>query len=92
MARRKFTDEYKQEAVEYVLASGKSINQCAADLGLADTTLNMWVNKHQRQGQVAAKGPSEKAELAAARKRIQELEMENEFLKKAAAFFAKNQR
>ena len=91
MPRRRFTKEYKQEAVEYVLSSGKSINQCAAELGLPDSTLNMWVNNLERQGQVTSEKPSDRSELAAAKKRIKELEMENEFLKKAAIFFAKNQ-
>ena len=88
MPKRRFTEEYRREAVEYVLSSGKSISRCAAELGIPDSTLNMWVNAFQRQGQAGGDGPSDRSELAAARKRIRELEMENEFLKKAAIFFA----
>jgi transposase len=87
----KYTDEYRREAVDYVLSSGKSIKECAGELGLNDKTLSHWVSKFKKEGRTGSGMTADEKELAAAQKRIRELEMENAFLKKAAAFFAKSQ-
>jgi len=89
MAR--YTDEFRREAVDYVENSGKTITECARELGLNSKTLNDWVVKYRRRGEVTGAMTAEQSELAAAQRRIRELEMENEFLKKAAAFFARSQ-
>ena len=89
MAR--YTDEFRREAVDYVENSGKTITECARELGLNSKTLNDWVVKFRRRGEVTGAMTAEQSELAAAQRRIRELEMENEFLKKAAAFFARSQ-
>jgi transposase len=88
--RRKFTPEYKAEAVQYVISSGKPIAEVARNLGIVEGTLGNWVAKARENGEV--KEPelevSERAELARLRKENQQLKMERDFLKKAAAFFA----
>ena len=88
--RRKFTAEYKAEAVQYVISSGQSIAGVARALGIVETTLGNWVAKARANGE--AKEPdldvSERAELQGLRKECQQLKMERDFLKKAAAFFA----
>ena len=89
MANR-YTDEYRREAVDYVLASGKSIRECAGELGLNDKTLSNWVSNFRREGRTGSGMTAGEKELAEANRRIRELEMENAFLKKAAAFFAKS--
>ena len=63
---------------------------CAWELGINDKTLNDWVIKYGRTGKVTQARTGEQKELDEARKRIRELESENEFLKKAAAFFARS--
>ena len=84
----RYTDEYRREAVEFVLGSGKPITECARSLGVNPKTLNDWVVKFRRRGEVSAARTDGERELAEARRRIAELEDENAFLKKAAAFFA----
>lgn len=90
-ARRKFTDEFKAEAVELVRSSGKSVGQIARDLDLTETALREWVKKaegtHPRK-----EGPlseDERAKLKRLEEENRVLRMERDFLKKAAAFFAK---
>ena len=90
MANR-YTGEYRREAVDYVLASGKTIKDCAGELGLNDKTLSSWVSNFKKEGRTGNGMTAGEKELAEANKRIRELEMENAFLKKAAAFFAKSQ-
>lgn len=87
----KYTDEYRREAVDYVLASGRPITECARELGLNDKTLNDWVLKFKRRGEVTAAMTAEQADVAALKREVERLRQENEFLKKAAAFFARSQ-
>ena len=68
----------------------KSIRECASELGINDKTLNDWVIKYGRTGKVTQARTDEQKELDEARRHIRELESENEFLKKAAAFFARS--
>ena len=90
--RRKFTDEFKADAVKLCAAGGRSIGQVAVDLDLTETALREWV---RRAGVDAGEGPPgplttvEREELSRLRKQVKRLEMEREILKKAAAFFAK---
>ena len=88
----KYTDEYRREAVDYVLTSGRPITECARELGLNDKTLNDWVLKFKRRGEVTGSMPDGDAEVAGLRREVERLRRENEFLKKASAFFAANQR
>ena len=92
---RQYTEEYRLEAVEYYRKAReadpkKSIRECAAELGINDKTLNEWILKQAKTGRVTQERTDGQKELDAAKKRIRELESENEFLKKAAAFFARN--
>lgn len=87
----KYTDEYRREAVDYVLASGRPITECARELGINDKTLNDWVLKFRRRGEVTAAMTAEEADVAALRRENERLRQENEFLKKASAFFAARQ-
>lgn len=78
-------------ASPYIISTGRPITECCAELGLNSKTVNKWVQNRRRE---LAGGPDHKAEdreLREARRRIRELEMENAFLKKAAAFFARSQ-
>lgn len=88
---RKYTPEFRRETADYAIASGRPITECCRELGLNSKTVNDWVLKRRRElgGEVPA-GDSD-TELRRLNKRVRELEMENEFLKKAAAFFARTQ-
>ncbi len=90
----KYTPEFRRETADHVIASGRPITECCRELGLNSKTVNDWVLKRRRELGDAAPKPSggdQAAELREMRKRVRELEMENEFLKKAAAFFARTQ-
>lgn len=88
----KYTDEYRREAVDYVLNSeGKSIKECAGELGLNDKTLSHWVSKFKKEGRTGSGMTDEDKEIARLKRENERLRMENEFLKKASAFFARNQ-
>jgi transposase-like protein len=77
-----------------VIETSRPIAQVAKELGVNPGTLGNWVNTYRREhaGEEPALGVSERAELAELRRRTRELEQENLFLKKAAAYFAKDHR
>ena len=88
--RRKFTEEFKAEAVALVRSSGKSVGQIASDLDLTETALRRWVQRAEKDFPTDPPlGEGERAELKRLREEVGVLRMERDFLKKAAAFFAK---
>jgi transposase len=89
--RRKFTPEFKAEAVELLINSGKSISEIARDLGISDGTLGNWVKVAKKRGDVKEKPLEidERARLKELEEENRRLKMEREILKKAAAWFAK---
>jgi transposase len=91
--RRRFTQEYKDQAVSLVLDSGRSIAEVAKSIGVHEMTLGKWVKKAKDSSQVLDKDLSEteRAELERLRKDNAILRMERDFAKKVAAWFAKEQ-
>lgn len=87
----KYTDELRRETADYMISTGRPISECCRELGLNSKTVNQWVIKRRRELSGQPDPKAEDRELREARKRIRELEMENAFLKKAAAFFAREQ-
>jgi transposase len=93
--RRKFESEYKAEVVRLVqaaVAKGKSIGDVAKELDLTETSVRAWVRQAGIDGRRDPNGPltsEERAELARIRRELKTVTMERDFLKKAAAFFAK---
>ena len=90
--RRSFTDEFKAGAVSLVLEKGKTIAEVARDLDLTASALGHWVEQARADAGKSSRGTltsEEKDELAKLRKEVRELRVEREILKKAAAFFAK---
>jgi transposase len=90
--RRKFSTEFKAEAVRLVVEQNRSINSVAKSLDIADSVLGAWVQQAKVDAGRSSKSKlttPEKQELAELRRRVKQLEMEKEILKKAAAFFAK---
>jgi transposase len=94
-ARRKFTSEFRAEAVALVLEKGMSMNQVAKDLDLVPSALGRWVAQaridrgNNPRGELTT---TEKEELRRLRRENRILKEEREILKKAAAFFAKETR
>jgi len=89
-SRRKFTPEYRAEAVALVIDSGRRVSDVAKSLGINETTLANWVNRAKERGDVPDKPLSmpERAELEKLRKDYAQAQMDLAFLKKAAAWFA----
>jgi transposase len=92
---RKYSPEFREEAVQIALRSSKTISEVGRELDMNPETLRGWVKKHQKQ-QAPAPGAeltvSERARMRELERRNSELEMEVAFLKKAAAYFAKDPR
>ena len=76
-----------------VLDEGKTVAAAARDLGLTESSLRNWVGQARADQTKGRTGltTEERAELSTLRKDNRELRMERDILKKAAAFFAKNQ-
>jgi transposase len=91
-ARRRFTDEFRAGAVRLVLDEGKSAGAVARDLDLTESALRNWVAQAQAdrtKGKSGGLTTAEREELARLRKENRQLKLERDILKKAAAFFAK---
>jgi transposase len=86
MARkyRKFSPEFKDEAVKLVVECSRPIAQVARELGINEGTLGNWVNQYRRNhvGDDPPLDVSERARLREAERELRELRMENEFRKK----------
>ena len=89
MARR-YPPEFRQRAVELARQREKPLRQLASDLGISDQTLRNWVNQADiDEGRREGLTTEERAELVRLRRGNRVLEMENDILKRAAAFFAR---
>ena len=91
-ARRRFTEEFRAGAVRLVLDEGKSAGAVARDLDLTESALRNWVAQaraDRTKGKSGGLTSAEREELARLRKENRQLKLERDVLKKAAAFFAK---
>lgn len=87
-----FTPEFKAEAVRLVLSTGRSCPVVAAELGIGASTLGKWVAKAKEAALLSGPHSDTAREMARLRKENEILRMERDLLKKAAAFFAKDQK
>src|SRR5690349_7704908 len=85
--RRRFTAEYKAEAVKRLEESGKALQQVAAELGVHANQLRTWRNERLAAGsaEALARQKAEAAELARLKRENKRLEQENEILERAAS-------
>ena len=92
MTRRKFSREFKIEAVRLVTDRGVAVAQAARDLDVAESVLRRWMRELTATPVAAFPGNgqmrSDLAEIAALKKEVARLRAERDILKKAAAFFA----
>ena len=90
--RRKFTQEFKEDAVSLVIDYGYSCAEVARRLGIPDNNVSRWVRLHHERTENEFGADLSREQLEAALKRLQKenkrLEMEREMLKMAAAFYA----
>ena len=85
--RQWYSDQFKQQCVDAVLVLGKRRNEVAQEYGIATATLGRWVAKKQGtegpgSGSYRRKADPHSSDPQEMAKRIKELELENEFLKK----------
>ncbi len=89
MAKR-YPPEFRQRAVELARQREKPLRQLATDLGISDQTLHNWLKQADiDDGRREGLTTEERTELVRLRRANRVLEMENEILKRAAAFFAR---
>lgn len=94
MARKRFTQEFKQQACRLVLGGTHSVADAAHELGLPDATLRSWLRRAGRKAprraiDLASDDPAVlKLQLRELQKKLEQAQMERDILKKATAFFA----
>ncbi len=90
--RRTFSREFKLAAVKKVVERGMSCSEVARDLGIRDNLIRNWRKSFEEDGTLTAEvsdSVSTEAELKRLRAEVRQLKMERDILKKATAFFAK---
>lgn len=91
--RRKYTKEFKLDAVSLVVDQGYQCSEAARSLGIKANNLSRWVREFNQDDGQAFRGngklTQEQEEIRRLREENKRLEMEKEILKKAAVFFAK---
>ena len=89
-SRKRFSGEFKQDAVEIVRTSDKPIAVVARELGLSDTSLGNWVRQDRiDRGEREGLTTGQQVELSELRKDNARLRMERDLLKRAVAFWVK---
>lgn len=92
--RRRFSQEFKDELCREVIDSSKPVKTVATEYGVGVETLRNWLKKYKQAHGAAEKdlNVSERARLKELERENQELKAEAAFLKKAAAYFAREPR
>lgn len=86
--RRKYTEEFKREAVRLVTVQGYKLSEAARNLGVNANLLSVWKSKYSDESSNQELTEDEQMELARLRAEVKRLRMERDILKKATAFFA----
>jgi transposase len=92
--RKTYTPEYRREAARLVIDTGRTVAAVAREIDVGEQLLGRWVQQERARAGGGAEAPldlDERAELERLRRENQDLRMDNEFLGKAAAFFASKQ-
>ena len=92
--RKTYTPEFRREAARLMIDTGRTVAAVAREIGVGGQLLGRWVHAERARTGGEADAPldlDERAELERLRRENQELRMDNEFLRKAAAFFASKQ-
>lgn len=85
--RRKFTDEFKADAVAMVEESGGQISKVARELGIFDSSLGNWVRR-AREEAAGAPTVQERAEIRELKRELERVRRERDILGKAVAYFS----
>ena len=85
---KRYTEEFRRDAVRMALTSGLTRPHLFSDLGVGVSTLNKWVQKHEYDDLMSGPHEDVEKENERLRKEVRLLREEREILKKAAIFFA----
>jgi len=89
MSNKRYTDEFKIEAVKQVTDRGYTIREVASRLGVTTASLSAWIKKFGKGPEHAAKVDDQQTEINRLRKELKRVTEERDILKKATAYFAK---
>jgi transposase len=87
--KKRFDREFKVSAVKMVTEGGHKAAEVARSLGINQNQLYLWKKKFSDQGDKAFPGKGHLTELAALRRKLRDVEMERDILKKAVGIFSK---
>ena len=90
--RRRFSKEFKREAVQLTRGADVSLKQVATDLGLHSNVLSRWCREQEQDGAKAFRGQGvpRDEELVRLKRELARVKRERDFLKDAAVFFARD--
>ena len=89
---KKFSEDYKREAVDLVEVHGIKRADAARDLGIGKSTLDKWLKEYRNQDDPGGFSSAEKAEIRELRAKLRKVTLERDLLKKATVFFAKQEK
>jgi len=89
MTRRRFTNEFKLEAVKLAEKGEVPVAQVARDLGLHETVLRRWMQLYGARADGGRLTPEEHEELIRLRREVKRVTLERDILKKAVGIFSK---
>ena len=91
-----YDSAYKMEVCQRVVEGGEAVSSVSQELGISENTVYTWMSRYRKNNVTPFVGSGnirpEEAETKRLQREIRELREENEILKKAAAYFAKNQK
>lgn len=93
--RRRYTDEFKSEAVRLTRESGKTVAEVARNLGISDNILYRWAQEErgaEALGTTRQAARAEAEELVRLRRELDTVRKERDFLRSAAAYFARERK
>ena len=90
--RKRYTQEFKQEAAKLVIEGGYTQAAACKSLGVTNKNISRWVAQAKGMSKQQPVKTPESIELSRLKKENQQLKLEREILKKAAAFFASEQK
>jgi len=87
--RRKYTEDFKRDAVALVTEQGYKVSEAARSLGINENMLHRWRQEYEDEATGTRLSTDEREELNRLRKEVRTLRMEKDILKKASQYFAK---
>jgi transposase len=88
MTGKRYSSDFKEQIYE-LYQSGQSVAKLSSEYGIPGATIYKWIKELKSINQIDSDTPLNQKDIQAMQKRIRELEMENEILKKATAIFAR---